>query len=70
MMDDPFDPSVFTMPNWLLIPIIIVMGLAWATSKHGSAMRKLAAVGLGGAMAFGLINLLTALFPSLVSAIQ
>ena len=37
---------------------------------YGEIVRKLAAVGLGGAMAFGLINLLTALFPSLVSAIQ
>ena len=70
MMDRPFDPLVLTMSNWLLIPIIIVTGLAWATSQHGSGMRKLAAVALGGAIALGLVNLLTALFPSAVAVIQ
>jgi type IV secretory pathway VirB2 component (pilin) len=45
------------------IAAIILAGMAWAHTEHGSGARKLSAVGFGGAVALGATQLMTAVFP-------
>ena len=42
---------------------VVLGGLAWAHSEHGAGIRKLSAVGFGGAIGMGAAQLITAVFP-------
>jgi hypothetical protein len=66
MYDQLLDPSYFASPiaHWITGGYIVVSALVWVLSEHGSGQRKLAAVGLGSAMAVALITLLASLFPA------
>lgn len=42
---------------------IVLAGLGWAHSEHGSGIRKASAVGFGGAAALGATQLYASVFP-------
>jgi len=46
----------------VLIALVVVTGLAWAVSEHGTPARKLFAVAFGGAVALGVNTLMLGLF--------
>jgi type IV secretion system protein TrbC len=41
----------------------VLGGLAWAHSEHGAGIRKLSAVGFGGAIGLGATQLIATVFP-------
>jgi type IV secretion system protein VirB2 len=41
----------------------VLGGLAWAHSEHGAGIRKLSAVGFGGAIGLGATQLINTIFP-------
>ena len=41
----------------------VLGGLAWAHSEHGAGIRKLSAVGFGGAIGLGATQLINTVFP-------
>jgi type IV secretory pathway VirB2 component (pilin) len=67
----PWDQPIQTITNDLSGPVahgvvtsaIIMAGMMWAHTEHGSGARKLSAVGFGGAASLGAVQLMTALFP-------
>lgn len=66
----PWDPPITTVQNDLTGTVahgvtaaaIVVAGLGWAHTEHGSGMRKASAVGFGGACALGAVQAMNALF--------
>jgi type IV secretory pathway VirB2 component (pilin) len=67
----PWDGPITTITTDMTGPVahgvtiaaIILAGMAWAHTEHGSGARKLSAVGFGGAAALGATQLMTAVFP-------
>ena len=47
----------------ITIACIVLSGLGWAHSEHGSGIRKASAVGFGGAAALGATQLYATIFP-------
>ncbi|MGA7634791.1 MAG: TrbC/VirB2 family protein [Terriglobales bacterium] len=66
----PWDPPITTIQTDLTGPVahgvtaaaVVLAGLGWAHTEHGSGMRKASAVGFGGACSLGALQLMTALF--------
>jgi len=42
----------------------VLAGLAWAHSEHGQGVRKLSAVGFGGAAALGAVQMINLVLPA------
>ncbi|MBV8358896.1 MAG: TrbC/VirB2 family protein [Deltaproteobacteria bacterium] len=67
----PWDTTLTTLSNDLTGPVahaitlggVVLAGLGWAHSEHGSGMRKASAVGFGGAAAVGAAALYAQIFP-------
>jgi len=67
----PWDGPITTITTDLTGPVahgitiaaIILAGMTWAHTEHGSGARKLSAVGFGGAAALGSAQIMTAVFP-------
>jgi len=67
----PWDGPINTITQDLVGPVahgitmaaIILGGLAWAHTEHGSGARKLSAVGIGGAAALGAVQVYSTVFP-------
>jgi type IV secretory pathway VirB2 component (pilin) len=66
----PWDPPITTITTDMTGPVahgltaaaIVIAGLGWAHTEHGSGMRKASAVGFGGAVSLGAIQAMNALF--------
>jgi type IV secretion system protein TrbC len=52
-----------TVAHAVTTAAIIGTGITWATSEHGTGVRRMSAVAFGGAAALGATTLMTALFP-------
>jgi type IV secretory pathway VirB2 component (pilin) len=67
----PWDQPLTTVTQDMTGPVahgvtlgaIVMSGLGWAFTEHGSGVRTLSAVGFGGAAALGATQLITAVFP-------
>ena len=67
----PWDQTFNTIQTDLTGPVayslttaaIVMSGLMWAHSEHGTGVRKMSAVAAGGAGALGAVQLLTGLCP-------
>src|SRR6185437_7804868 len=67
----PWDSTITTVTTDLSGPVahgvttaaVIMAGMMWAHTEHGSGARKLSAVGFGGAAALGAVQLMNAVFP-------
>jgi type IV secretory pathway VirB2 component (pilin) len=67
----PWDSTITTVTTDLSGPVahgvttaaVIMAGMMWAHTEHGSGARKLSAVGFRGAASLGAVQLMTALFP-------
>jgi type IV secretion system protein VirB2 len=65
-----WDPPITTIQNdmtgtvahGITAAAIVLAGLGWAHSEHGSGMRKASAVGFGGAVSLGAVQTMNALF--------
>ena len=68
----PWDQPLNTLQTDLQGPVahavttaaIIGTGITWATSEHGTGVRKMSALAFGGAAALGATTLMTVLFPA------
>jgi type IV secretion system protein VirB2 len=66
----PWDPPITTIQTDLTGTVahgvtaaaVVIAGLGWAHSEHGSGMRKASAVGFGGAISLGALQAMNALF--------
>jgi type IV secretion system protein TrbC len=66
----PWDPPIQTIQTDLTGTVahgvtaaaVVIAGLGWAHSEHGSGMRKASAVGFGGAISLGALQAMNALF--------
>src|SRR5690348_4326933 len=65
----PWDPTIMTVQQDLTgtvahgvtVAAIVLAGLGWAHTEHGSGMRKASAVGFGGACSLGAVQAMNAL---------
>jgi type IV secretion system protein TrbC len=66
----PWDPPINTIQtdmtgtvaHGVTAAAVVCAGLGWAHSEHGSGMRKASAVGFGGAVSLGALQLMNTLF--------
>lgn len=66
----PWDPTITTVQNDMTGTVahgvtaaaIVLAGLGWAHSEHGSGIRRASAVGFGGAVSLGAVQAMNALF--------
>ena len=65
--DSPLAPIVTDMSSpsfrWIVLAMLVISGIGWILTEHGTAMRKLAVVAFGGACGLQVMNLITMLFP-------
>jgi hypothetical protein len=45
--------------RWMMLAILVISGSIWASTEHGTEMRKLAVIAFGGACVLGVVNLFT-----------
>jgi hypothetical protein len=52
--------------RWIVLAMLVISGLGWILTEHGTAMRKLAVVAFGGACGLQVMNLITTRFPGMM----
>ena len=52
--------------RWIVLAILVISGSIWASTEHGTEMRKLAVIAFGGACALEVVSLITMLFPGAI----